>query len=80
MSKINVNNKYNLKEGDMIIYHYLKTDLIKGRVLSLKKDKVLIEIGICHKKSEDIYRDKVMANYEEVLPFDIGMELIKSAK
>lgn len=75
MKNIISNNKYNLKVGDMIIYNYLGTDLLKGRVLDLRKDKVEIEIGICHKKSEDIYTDKVVASYDEVLPLAIGMKL-----
>lgn len=77
MKNLNTNNKYNLKVGDMIIYNYLNTDRIKGRVLDLKKDKVEIEIGICHKKSEDIYTDKIFVSYDEVLPLSVGMELIK---
>lgn len=75
MKNIASNNKYNLKVGDMIIYNYLGTDLLKGRVLDLRKDKVEIEIGICHKKSEDIYTDKVVASYDDVLPLAIGMKL-----
>lgn len=75
MKEVNINNKYKLKVGDMIIYNYLGSDLLKGRVLDLRKDKVEIEIGICHKKSEDIYTDKVIASYDDVLPMAIGLKL-----
>lgn len=75
MSNLNENNKHNLRVGDMIIYNYLGTDLLKGRVLNLRKNKVEIEIGICHKKSEDVYTDKVVANYDEVFPLEIGLRL-----
>lgn len=61
--------KDKVKVGDMIIYNYLGSEKIKGRVIEKLKDKVKIEIGICHKKSEDIYFDRVTCKYSDLLPF-----------
>ena len=73
-------NKYNLKVGDMIIYDYLGTDYLKGRVLELHKDKVHIEVTVYKKKSEDPFVDNMKVPYELVYPFPIGLELKNKKK
>ena len=72
-----VKNKYNLRVGDMIIYDYLWSDYLKGRVLELNKDNVYIEVNVYKKKSENPFVDRMKVPYELVYPFPIGLELKK---
>ena len=73
-------NKCNFAIGDMIIYHYLKTEIIRGRILELKKDTAIIEIGICNKKSEEVVIEKSEVSYEFLYPMSYLGQLQKQKK
>lgn len=66
-------NKFNLKVGDMVLYNYLEADnnYTKGRIISIKGQKAKIEIGVCHRKSEEIYTDIIDdINLSELYPIN----------
>lgn len=65
--------KFIPRPGDMILYHYLGTDFIKGRVLAITNNgkQAKIEIGISHRKSEDVYTDVMEVDISSLRPLEI---------
>lgn len=65
--------EFHPRPGDMILYSFLDSDYIKGRVIGLTNNgkKAKIEIGICHRKSEDVYTDIMEVNVTDLSPLEI---------
>ncbi|NLZ33671.1 MAG: hypothetical protein GX889_01950 [Clostridiales bacterium] len=63
-------NRFNLKKGDMILCDLLGTgiDYAKGRIIEINHKEAKIEVGICNKKSEDIYRETFQVNIANLYP------------
>lgn len=69
-------NKFDFKAGDMILYNYLDTDneYTKGRIISISGKKAKIEIGVCHRKSEEIYKDSFEVNIKDLYPINFKFD------
>lgn len=63
---------FNHKVGDMILYNYLgvDSDFTRGRIIEINGNKALIEIGICHRKSEEIYKDTLEVVLNDLYPIN----------
>ena len=73
--------RFNFKEGDIIKYLYID-DLLPGRIIKLLKEenKAIIEVGICGKRYEDIFKDNSTVSMNLIYPFDVTEEDFKISK
>lgn len=64
--------RFDLKKGDMILCDLYGTgiDYAKGRILEIKGKNAKIEVGVCNKKSEDIYREEFEVNISKLYPIN----------
>lgn len=69
--KKDFNKNFNPKIGDMVLYKYLKDSYMKANILTITdNNEYEIEVGVCHRKSQDLWYDKFVVKKKDLRPFD----------
>ena len=67
--------KINWKKEDMIIYYYMSEEILKGRIVEVKKYTAIIEVGIPKRGTSGIYRDKLEVELCKLYPISMINEI-----
>lgn len=74
-------NRGDFKKGDFIVYEYDENEYLKGLILELKRDTVIIEVALPCKKNTKLQIEQFEVEYDEIIPFsDIFIEFNTGSK
>jgi len=70
--------KSDFKKGDFIVYEYEEEEYLKGLILELRPETVLIEVALPCKKNTKLQVETFEVEYDEIIPFsDIFIDFVK---